>query len=138
MATEQQKRKAAAQTGNSLLIVVAIVVVANLLSAGAYTRFDSTKTKRFTLSEGSGRLVRSLKEPIHVKKGTKFHVDAVFDNSDKNPLNPFNPPRRITFGEQTTNEMCFVFLGGTSNQPILGRRGLPVTPFGPNKEAAAK
>src|SRR6187551_3467402 len=67
MATEQQKRKAAAQTGIYLLIVVAIVVVANLLSAGAYTRFDTTKTKRFTLSDGSGRLVRSLKEPIHVE-----------------------------------------------------------------------
>lgn len=77
-----------------------------------------------------------LKEPIHVKKGTKFHVDAVFDNSDKNPLNPFSPPRRITFGEQTTNEMCFVFLGGTTEHPRLGRRGLPVTPLAPNKAVA--
>jgi hypothetical protein len=77
-----------------------------------------------------------LKEPIHVKKGTKFHVDATFDNSDKNPLNPFSPPRRITFGEQTTNEMCFVFLGGTTQTPVLGRRGLPVTPFAPKKDAA--
>ncbi len=77
-----------------------------------------------------------LKEPIHVKAGTKFHVDAVYDNSAKNPLNPFSPPKMITFGEQTTNEMCFVFLGGTTAQPILGRRGLPVLPFPPNKEAA--
>ena len=66
MATEQQKRKAAAQTGFYLFLVAAIVVVANLLSAGAYKRFDTTKTERFTLSTGSSRLVNSLKEPIHV------------------------------------------------------------------------
>jgi len=66
MATEQQKRKAAAQTGFYLLLVLAIVVVANLLSAGAYQRIDTTKTERFTLSKGSSRLVSSLKEPIHL------------------------------------------------------------------------
>ncbi|MCI0680834.1 MAG: redoxin domain-containing protein [Gemmataceae bacterium] len=78
-----------------------------------------------------------LKEPIHVKKGTKFHVDAIYDNSADNPLNPFNPPRTITFGEQTTNEMCFVFLGGTTQHPRLGRRGLPVSPLAPAKGTAA-
>ncbi len=77
-----------------------------------------------------------LKTPIQVKAGTKFHVDATYDNSAKNPLNPFNPPRRITFGEQTTNEMCFVFLGGTTTQPVLGRRGLPMSPVAPKKETA--
>ncbi len=69
-----------------------------------------------------------LKEPIQVKAGTKFHLEASFDNSDKNPLNPSSPPRRVTLGEQTTNEMCFVFLGGYSNSrlPIL-----PLSPLGP-------
>ena len=36
-----------------------------------------------------------------------------YDNSSKNPNNPFTPPRPVTYGEQTFNEMCFVFLGGT-------------------------
>ena len=40
-----------------------------------------------------------------------------------NPSNPFNPPRIVTFGEQTTNEMCFVFLGGTSERK---GSGLPI------------
>jgi ABC-type uncharacterized transport system involved in gliding motility auxiliary subunit len=66
MATQDQKRKAAAQTGLYLVVIVAIVVVANLLSAGAYKRIDTTATERFTLSQGSGRLVRSLKEPVQV------------------------------------------------------------------------
>jgi hypothetical protein len=54
-----------------------------------------------------------LKEPIDVKRGTKIAVEAFYDNSDKNPSNPFNPPRIVTIGEQTTNEMLFVFLGAT-------------------------
>lgn len=71
-----------------------------------------------------------FKEPVHVKQGTKFHVDAHYDNSASNPNNPFNPPRRVTFGEQTFNEMCFVFMGGVSQQP--GRR-LPLSPTAPKK-----
>lgn len=66
-----------------------------------------------------------LKEPVQVKAGTKFHVDAYYDNSIKNPMNPFNPPRRVTLGEQTTNEMCFVFIGGYSDTR------LPVLPMSP-------
>jgi len=69
-----------------------------------------------------------LKEPIQVKAGTQFHVEAHYDNSDKNPLNPKSPPERVTLGEQTFNEMCFVFLGGYSNERS---RGLPMTPLGP-------
>jgi peroxiredoxin len=58
-----------------------------------------------------------LKEPIGLKKGTKLSVEAVYDNSDKNLLNPFSPPKFVTFGEQTDNEMCFVFLGATKETP---------------------
>jgi peroxiredoxin len=73
-----------------------------------------------------------LKEPLAVKAGTKLHVDAVYDNSDKNQRNPFNPPRRITFGEQTFNEMCFVFVGGYSDS---NARNLPMSPLAPRKDA---
>ncbi|HVW27343.1 MAG TPA: Gldg family protein [Polyangiaceae bacterium] len=66
MATEQQRKKAAAQTGFYLVVIAAIAVLANILSAGVYKRFDETKTDRFTLSQGSGRLIRSLKGPIQV------------------------------------------------------------------------
>ncbi len=58
-----------------------------------------------------------FKEPIPVKSGTKFAVEATYDNSAKNPNNPNHPPRLVTYGEQTTNEMCYVFLGMTSSQP---------------------
>jgi peroxiredoxin len=76
-----------------------------------------------------------LKEPIQVKTGTKFHVEAHYDNSDKNPLNPNSPPKAVIVGEQTFNEMCFVFLGGYSNSRS---RMLPVSPLGPPSSGTKK
>ncbi len=58
-----------------------------------------------------------FKDPIAVKAGTRFDIDARYDNSDGNPNNPRHPPRLVTFGEQTTDEMCFGFLGATSDRP---------------------
>ena len=63
-----------------------------------------------------------LMEPIKVKAGTQFHVEAVYDNSSKNPNNPNSPPKRVFFGPQTTDEMCFVFLGAASDKPGRLRR----------------
>jgi AhpC/TSA family/Copper type II ascorbate-dependent monooxygenase, N-terminal domain len=48
--------------------------------------------------------------PIKLPRGTKVDLWARYDNSKDNPRNPQNPPQRVTFGEQTTNEMCFAFL----------------------------
>jgi hypothetical protein len=75
-----------------------------------------------------------FKEPVFVKAGTRLDVEAIYDNSSKNPNNPFDPPRRVTFGEQTTNEMCFIFLGGTSTG--RGQR-LPLTLLGGTKKKKA-
>jgi ABC-type uncharacterized transport system involved in gliding motility auxiliary subunit len=66
MATEQQRRKAAAQTGFYLVVIAAIAVMANVLSAGLYRRVDVTRNERYTLSDGSGRLIRGLKAPVQV------------------------------------------------------------------------
>jgi len=79
MATEERKRKVAAQTGLYLIIIVGIAVLANMLSAGAYARYDATQNDRYTLSEGSARLVRELKEPVKVDAYVKTglaHLDA--------------------------------------------------------------
>ncbi len=55
-----------------------------------------------------------FKEPIDVKPGTRVAVEAIYDNSSNNMSNPFSPPKWVKFGEQTTDEMCYVFLGVTS------------------------
>lgn len=52
-----------------------------------------------------------LAKPIRAVAGTKFEIEAVFDNSAKNPNNPSVPPKLVTFGEETTNEMLFGFVG---------------------------
>jgi mono/diheme cytochrome c family protein len=55
-----------------------------------------------------------LKEPLNLKAGTQLEIEAMFDNSAKNPNNPSNPPKLVMFGEQTTNEMLFGFCGVTT------------------------
>ncbi len=54
-----------------------------------------------------------FEKPIFAKAGTRFDIEAVFDNSAKNPNNPSNPPKLVRFGEETTNEMLFGFFGAT-------------------------
>ena len=66
MATEEQRRRAAAQTGVLVILIAAIVVAVNFLSALVYARWDRTKNEKYTLSEGSGRLLGTLKNPIQV------------------------------------------------------------------------
>ena len=78
-----------------------------------------------------------LKEPLKLKAGDALEVEAVYDNSGKNPNNPNNPPRLVIVGEQTTNEMCFVFLGGTGGVGGRNPRALPLTPFAPAKKDAS-
>ena len=55
-----------------------------------------------------------FKEPLKLKAGTRLEIEAIFDNSSKNPNNPNNPPAGVFFGEQTTNEMLFGFFGITT------------------------
>jgi hypothetical protein len=48
--------------------------------------------------------------PVHLPKGTRIEMRYEYDNSNANPHNPSNPPKRVTFGEQTTDEMALLFL----------------------------
>lgn len=51
------------------------------------------------------QLVYTLKQPMKIPAGTKHVIEATYDNSTDNPRNPSNPPRRVTWGEETTDEM---------------------------------
>jgi hypothetical protein len=48
-------------------------------------------------------------KPVRVPAGTKIAVEAVFDNSADNPLNP-DPTANVKFGEKTTDEMMVGFV----------------------------
>lgn len=47
--------------------------------------------------------------PFRLPKGTVLEVEAVYDNSENNPANPSSPPKRVTWGEGTTDEMLYCF-----------------------------
>jgi hypothetical protein len=67
----------------------------------------------------------TYKDPIEIPAGTTLHMVAHYDNSTDNPRNPNNPPKEVTFGEQTTNEMCFAFFSYTLDKEHL-RKGIHV------------
>ena len=63
-----------------------------------------------------------LADPIPLPKGTRIDMIAHFDNSAANPVNPNNPPVRVGWGEQTTDEMCLGFLYLTRDEQHLEGR----------------
>jgi mono/diheme cytochrome c family protein len=48
--------------------------------------------------------------PVTLPAGTRLVMEALHDNSADNIHNPSNPPQRVTWGEQTTNEMSVALL----------------------------
>lgn len=49
-------------------------------------------------------------EPMALPAGTVLRMDFSFDNSADNPHNPNQPPQRVTFGQQSTDEMAELIL----------------------------
>lgn len=47
-----------------------------------------------------------LDQPLRLSRGSKLHLHAQWDNSDRNPSNP-DPSRRVGWGEQSFDEMFF-------------------------------
>jgi uncharacterized protein (TIGR03437 family) len=51
--------------------------------------------------------------PVPMKVGDQIQFTKYFDNSVNNARNPNSPPRPVSWGEQTTDEMAVVFFGFT-------------------------
>ena len=49
------------------------------------------------------------KKIITLKAGTTVYAEASYDNTTDNPANPNNPPKDVSAGESTTDEMMLVF-----------------------------
>lgn len=47
---------------------------------------------------------------VRLPKGSVVHADLRYDNSKANPNNPNNPPRRVRWGRETTDEMGSITL----------------------------
>ncbi|MSO30678.1 MAG: cytochrome c [Acidobacteria bacterium] len=73
------------------------------------------------------QLVYQPMEPVFMPKGTKLHVDAVYDNSTGNKFNP-DPNRTVYPGRMTWEEMMNPFFGiivdsNTDPSTVLKLRG---------------
>lgn len=51
-----------------------------------------------------------FQEPMKIPKGSIIQVEAVYDNSDKNPNQPNDPPKQVRWGEETTDEMMLLIV----------------------------
>jgi len=57
-----------------------------------------------------------FKNLVHLPKGTRLDGELVYDNSDNNPRNPHFPAQRVTWGEQSTDEMGALILNVVPSQ----------------------
>lgn len=46
---------------------------------------------------------------IRVPRNSVLHYEATYDNTTANPLNPNSPPKLVTWGEKTTDEMLLCY-----------------------------
>ena len=51
------------------------------------------------------------KDPYPLEKGSRLHVEAIYDNSAGNPRRPPGPEKTVFLGEGTDNEMAFAIIG---------------------------
>ncbi|MBX9654105.1 alkyl hydroperoxide reductase [bacterium] len=64
-------------------------------------------------------------EPLRLPKGTKIVVEAAYNNSPENPANPSTPPKRVLFGNGSSDEMCFAFFQIVTDEPKAMMRIAP-------------
>ena len=62
----------------------------------------------------------ALAEPQRLPAGSVVHMEATFDNSADSPYQHSDPPRTVTFGEQTTDEMAVAVFFHTVDAENIG------------------
>lgn len=65
------------------------------------------------------QLTYVLKEPVRLPRGSVVKLRATYDNTEGNPRNPYRPPRDVTWGEQTRDEMDIAFVSYTIDDEDL-------------------
>lgn len=55
--------------------------------------------------------------PFALPSGTVIRSEIIYDNSEQNPRNPFTPPRRVRWGEESNDEMGSMTLVVTTAGP---------------------
>ena len=60
----------------------------------------------------------AFKQPVKLPAGSCIDVVSYYDNSADNPRNPNDPPRVVTWGEQTTDEMALLIVSFTRDSIV--------------------
>ncbi len=83
---------------------------------------DATKVPLITIADWdfNWQYYYQYAEPLRLPAGTRIDVRWTYDNSASNPANPSHPPRRVTYGEQTTDEMAFLIFDTIARAPAQG------------------
>jgi len=55
--------------------------------------------------------------PVRLPAGTTIRMEYVYDNSAANPRNPHSPPRRVIYGQRTTDEMAELWFQVVARTP---------------------
>ena len=75
---------------------------------------DGTETKLLWIDDWDFNWQDSYqyRTPVLLPKGAVIHAQWTFDNTASNIRNPNHPPKRVRVGENSTDEMAGVILGG--------------------------
>ena len=58
-----------------------------------------------------------LTTPLSLPAGTRLSMEFVYDNSPANPANPSHPPRRVVYGQRTSDEMGDLWVQVLTDRP---------------------
>jgi mono/diheme cytochrome c family protein len=74
---------------------------------------DSTKTTLIWIKnwDFAWQEQYAYEDPPILPAGTVIDITWIYDNSADNPVNPNDPPRRVTWGESSTDEMASLSIG---------------------------
>jgi hypothetical protein len=61
--------------------------------------------------------IYNFRNPIKIISGSTLVAQSAYDNTSANPENPNSPPKQVTQGEATTDEMMLVFFAFTYYMP---------------------
>jgi mono/diheme cytochrome c family protein len=60
-----------------------------------------------------------LKNPLSLPAGSYVELEAFYDNSADNPLNPRRKPKTVYYGQRARDEMCFFYFNYTVDDESL-------------------
>jgi gliding-associated putative ABC transporter substrate-binding component GldG len=84
--------------GTKAILVVAILVLVNVVANMLYFRADLTKDQRYTLSEGTKKVVENLEDVVTIKAYMSDNLNAEFDNHRREIVNILEEYKELSNG----------------------------------------